>query len=93
MPLSDDQMPLKRESHLPVIASPRVPAAVVRAVAVVAAGAVTEIMARRLAREAGRRVTNAVRLRGRRAPKALTVVDQPATISDELYIRRIHMRR
>lgn len=94
MPLSDGQMPLRHESRLPVVARPRVPAGVVRAAAVVAAGALTEIMARRLAREAGRRVTNVVRLPGRREAKALTpVADEPTLISDTLYVRRIHMRR
>jgi hypothetical protein len=95
MALSDEQLPLKREQHLPAVSRPRVRAAVVRAVAVVAVGTLTEIMARRVAREAGRRVASAVRLPiGRKQPKALRLVDDgPQVVSDTVFIRRIQVRR
>lgn len=95
MALSDEQLPLKREQHLPVVSRPRVPGAVVRAVAVVAVGTLTEIMARRLAREAGRRVANVTRLPiGRQKPKVLRRDDdEPQVLTDTVFIRRIQMRR
>jgi hypothetical protein len=93
MPLTDEQLPLRHESRVPAVSAPRVPRAVVRAAAVVAVGALTEIMARRVAREAGRRVTNVVRFPGRSKKALAPVLEEPAAISDELYIRRIRVRR
>ncbi len=91
MPLSDGQLPLKREQRLPDVWRPKVPAVVVRAATVVAVGTLTEIIARRLAREAGQRVANVVRLPiGRGKPKALRLVDdETQVISDTVFIRRI----
>ena len=92
MTLSDEQLPLSRQQLLPDVRRPRVPAAVVRAVAAVAVGTLTEIMARRLAREAGRRVANVVRLPiGRGKPNALRLVDdeEGQLVSDTVFIRRI----
>jgi len=93
MALGDDPLPLKRDQHLPDV-RPRVPAAVVRAAAVIAVGTITEIMARRLAREAGRRVASVTRLpigRAKRGPQL--VDDEPSVVSDTVFIRRVQMRR
>ncbi len=94
MPLSDGQLPLKREQRLPDVWRPRVPAVVVRAATVVAVGTLTEIIARRLAREAGQRVANVVRLPiGRGKPKVVSQrIDEDAGaqfVSDTVFIRRI----
>lgn len=95
MALSDEQLPLKREQHLPDVWRPRVSAVAVRAAAVVVVGTLTEIMARRLAREAGRRVANVVQLPiGRQKTKVLRRDDnEPQVVTDTVFIRRIQMRR
>ncbi len=94
MALSDEQLPLKRAQQLPVSWRPRVPGAIMRAAAVVAAGTITEIMARRLAREAGRRVANVTRLPIGRDKRVSTLIDdEPHVISDTVFIRRTQLRR
>lgn len=91
MSLTDDQLPLKREQRVPDVWRPRVSGALLRAATVVAVGAFTEIMARRLAREAGRRVANVTRLPGSKnaAPAAPVVSFQEEhMVSETVYLRR-----
>lgn len=91
MALTDDQLPLKREPRVPDVWRPRVSGAVLRAATVVAVGAFTEIMARRLAREAGRRVANVTRFPGgKNAARSAPVVSfqEEHVVSETVYLRR-----
>jgi hypothetical protein len=98
MVLSDQRLPLRRDTRVPATWQPRVRAAALRGVAVLAAGTLAELAARRLVRGAARRVANVTRLplRRRGADVARNLDDEDAgaqLVSDTLFVRRLRVKR
>jgi hypothetical protein len=96
--LHEQRLPSVRRSHLPVAWRPQVRAVVVRGVAVVAAGALAEMLARRLVRRTVGRVFG-----GRAASTKLarhegdhsngSTADDAQLVSDTVLMRHIRIRR
>lgn len=98
MALGEQRLPLRRDQRLPAVWRPRVPAVVVRGVAVVAAGTLAELLARRLVRGAVRRVASVTRLPLRRERARITPLRDDGDVdahivSDTLLVRHVRVRR
>ncbi len=93
------QLPSVRNgSQLPVVRRAPLPAAVVRGVAVIAAGTVAELLLRRLARGASRRLPGmskgpAMRSKNEIAAREDAMPVDAALVSETLLLRRIRIRR
>lgn len=102
-PLFDDeQLPVVRETRLPAVSRPSVPASFVRGAAVVAFGKLAEMAVRRLARIAiGRgsgRASSVEKMpaggaKGEIVPREDSLPEDALLVSETVMVRRVRIRR
>jgi hypothetical protein len=95
--LNEQRLPSVRERNLPALWRPPVPAFVVRGAAVVAAGTIAEMLARRLVRNVlsrePRRERAVVAKSKKKAQPVAPMPDDIQMVSETLLLKRVRFRR